>query len=52
MRVDERVARAAFERLDAGADGKISVAEFSDAIGQVFLGQDPGDPGTVVLSSS
>src|SRR5215475_13703443 len=29
--VDERVVQAAFERLDADADGKISVAAFSDA---------------------
>jgi Ca2+-binding EF-hand superfamily protein len=50
--VDEGIARAAFERLDADADGKISVAEFSDAIGQLMLSQDPADPGTVVLGPS
>jgi len=50
--VDERVIAAAFERLDADADGKISVAEVSDAIGQLMLSQDPGDPGTAVLGHS
>ena len=50
--VDERVVRAAFERLDADADGKISVAEFSDAMGQLMLSQDPADPGTVALGHS
>jgi len=50
--VDERIAGAAFERLDADADGKISVAEFSDAIGQLFLSQDPADPGTAALGHS
>ena len=52
MSLDERVVQAAFERLDADADGKISVAELSDAIGQLFLSQDPADPGTAVLGSS
>jgi len=50
--VDERVVQAAFERLDADADGKISVAEFSDAMGQLFLSQDPADPGTAALGHS
>ena len=47
--VDEHVIQAAFERLDADADGKISVAEYSDAIGQMFLSHDPADPGTAVM---
>ena len=50
--VDEHIIQAAFERLDADADGKVSVAEFSDAIGHLFLSQDPADPGTMALGHS
>jgi hypothetical protein len=50
--VDERIVRAAFERLDADADGKISVAELGDAFGQLMLSQDPADPGTAALGHS
>ena len=47
--LDEDVIRAGFGRLDADADGKVSTAEFADAIAQMFLSQDPADPGTAVM---
>ena len=50
--MDEQLARAGFERLDADADGKISTAEFSDAVAQIYLSQDPADPGTAVMGHS
>ena len=50
--MDERVIRAAFARLDTDADGKISTAEFADAIAQMVLSQDPADPGTAVMGHS
>lgn len=50
--MDEHVIRAGFERLDADADGKISTAEFAGAIAQMFLSQDPADPGTAVMGHS
>ena len=50
--LDEHVIRAGFERLDGDGDGKISTAEFTGAIAQMFLSQDPGDPGTAVMGHS
>jgi Ca2+-binding EF-hand superfamily protein len=47
--VDEQVIRAAFERLDADSDGKISTGEFREAMRHLFLSHDPADPGTSVL---
>jgi len=50
--VDESIGRAAFQLLDTDADGKISTADFSAALGQVFYSQDPADPGTAILGHS
>ena len=50
--MDEHVLRAGFERLDTDGDGRISIAEFADAIAQMFLSQDPADPGPAVMGNS
>lgn len=50
--MDEHVTRAAFERLDADADGKISMAEFTEALTQMFVSRDPADPGTAIMGHS
>ena len=51
-RMDEHVVRAAFERLDDNADGKISISQFTDAFEQMFLSQEAADPGTAVMGNS
>lgn len=51
-RMDQHAVRAAFERLDADADGKISIGEFTGAFAQMFLSRDPADPGTTVMGHS
>ena len=51
-RMDDHVIRTAFERLDADADGKISISQFIDAFAQMFLSQDSADPGTAVMGNS
>lgn len=50
--MDEHVVQAAFKRLDADADGKISVGQFADAFAQMFLSEDAADPGTSVMGNT
>jgi hypothetical protein len=50
--LDPQAYLAAFGRLDADGDGKVTVAQFQEAIAHLFLSQDPADPGTVFLGHS
>jgi Ca2+-binding EF-hand superfamily protein len=40
---------AAFGRLDSDGDGRLTPAQFQEAIAHLFLSQDPADPGTAML---
>ncbi len=47
--VDAQVSLAAFDRLDSDGDGRLTPAQFQEAIAHLFLSQNPADPGTTML---
>lgn len=50
--LDPGVVQAAFSRLDADGDGRISRREFTDGVAQFFLSSDPAHPGTALLGQA
>lgn len=50
--IDESVSRAAFEFLEADADGKVSAGDYSAALRHVWVSQNPAHPGTAMLGHS
>jgi Ca2+-binding EF-hand superfamily protein len=50
--LDPQVVQAAFERLDADEDGRISREEFQAGVAQLFLSSDQAQPGTSILGQS
>jgi Ca2+-binding EF-hand superfamily protein len=47
--MDPQVFLAAFDRLDTDGDGRLSLAQFQEAIAHLFSSQNPADPGTAML---
>lgn len=50
--LDPQVVQAAFARLDADGDGRISCGEFTAGAAQFFLSSDPAHPGTSILGQA
>jgi Ca2+-binding EF-hand superfamily protein len=50
--LDPQVAQAAFARLDADGDGRISCEEFTAGAAPFFLSSDPAHPGTSILGQA
>jgi Ca2+-binding EF-hand superfamily protein len=50
--VDAECIRAGFARLDADGDGRITTGQLRDVGVQMFLSEDPADPGASCLGSS
>jgi len=48
-RLDSQAYLAAFDRLDSDGDGRLTAAQFEEAITHLFVSQDPADPGTALL---
>jgi Ca2+-binding EF-hand superfamily protein len=50
--LDPGAAQAAFARLDADGDGRVSRGEFTAGVAQFFLSSDPAHPGTGILGQA